>query len=58
MGGHASLVSKKEIWTLVHYIRKFQNSAYGTFNADGSSVATSTATSADSTKAVAPKKPN
>jgi len=30
MGAHASLVSKKEIWTLVHYIRKFQNAEYGT----------------------------
>ena len=30
MGAHASLVSKKEIWTLVHYIRKFQNADYGT----------------------------
>jgi mono/diheme cytochrome c family protein len=29
MGSHASLVNKKEIWTLVHYIRKFQNPAYG-----------------------------
>jgi mono/diheme cytochrome c family protein len=33
MGSHASLVNKKEIWTLVHYIRKFQNSEYGTANA-------------------------
>ena len=24
MGGHASQLNKKEIWTLVHYIRKFQ----------------------------------
>jgi mono/diheme cytochrome c family protein len=56
MGGHASLVSKKEIWTLVHYIRKFQNSAYGTFNADGSSAAVATAAPADSTKTAAPKK--
>ena len=38
MGSHASQVNKKEIWTLVHYIRKFQNAAYGTFSADGKSV--------------------
>lgn len=38
MGSHASLVNKKEIWTLVHYIRKFQNADYGTFSADGMAV--------------------
>ena len=37
MGAHASMLNKKEIWTLVHYIRKFQNASYGTFNADGKS---------------------
>ena len=37
MGAHASLLNKKEIWTLVHYVRKFQNAAYGTFSADGKS---------------------
>lgn len=29
MGAHRSIVNKKEIWTLVHYIRKLQNPAYG-----------------------------
>ncbi len=29
MGSHASILNKKEIWTLVHYIRKFQNAEYG-----------------------------
>ena len=29
MGAHASILNKKEIWTLVHYIRKFQNADYG-----------------------------
>lgn len=29
MGSHMSLINKKEIWTLVHYIRKFQNADYG-----------------------------
>jgi hypothetical protein len=53
MGGHASLLSKKEIWTLVHYVRKFQNASYGTFSADGK-VAT-VATLADSTKTAVAK---
>jgi mono/diheme cytochrome c family protein len=39
MGGHASLVTKKEIWTLVHYIRKFQDATYGTFDAAGNAAA-------------------
>lgn len=29
MGAHGSTLSKKEIWTLVHYVRKFQNAEYG-----------------------------
>lgn len=51
MGSHASLLNKKEIWTLVHYIRKFQNAAYGTFSADGKSavVATSDSLKVDNT---------
>ena len=48
MGSHSSLLDKKEIWTLVHYVKKFQNAAYGTFSADGSSAAT--AVVADTTK--------
>lgn len=28
MGSHASQLNKKEIWSLVHYIRKFQNEEY------------------------------
>lgn len=35
MGAHASLLNKKEIWTLVHYIRKFQDKTYGTFDPAG-----------------------
>jgi mono/diheme cytochrome c family protein len=42
MGSHASLVNKKEIWTLVHYIRKFQNADYGKFDTDGSMVSKKT----------------
>lgn len=29
MGGHGSILNKKEIWTLVHYVRKFQDANYG-----------------------------
>jgi len=29
MGSQSSIINKKEIWTLVHYIRKFQNPDYG-----------------------------
>ena len=28
MGNHSSFLNKKEIWTLVHYVRKFQNADY------------------------------
>ncbi|MFA7272452.1 MAG: cytochrome c [Crocinitomicaceae bacterium] len=35
MGGHSSILNKREIWTLVHYVRKFMNPTYGTFGADG-----------------------
>jgi len=35
MGAHNSLVSKKEIWTLVHYVRQFQNPDYGKFDESG-----------------------
>lgn len=34
MGAHNSILNKKEIWTLVHYIRKFQNADYGTMGAE------------------------
>lgn len=45
MGSHASILNKKEIWTLVHYIRKFQDANYGKFGeaavvADSATVAT------------------
>jgi mono/diheme cytochrome c family protein len=35
MGSHSSQLNKKEIWTLVHYVRKFQNAEYGKFDASG-----------------------
>jgi len=38
MGAHNSLVSKKEIWTLVHYVKRFQNADYGKFDKMGNSM--------------------
>jgi len=35
MGAHNSLLNKKEIWTLVHYIRQFQDKNYGKFDPAG-----------------------
>ena len=35
MGAHASLLNKKEIWTLVHYVRQFQDKNYGKFDPAG-----------------------
>ncbi len=35
MGAHGSLLNKKEIWTLVHHVRKLQNGDYGNVGADG-----------------------
>lgn len=29
MGGHSSLINKREIWSIIHYIRKLQNPTYG-----------------------------
>lgn len=49
MGGHASMVNKKEIWTLVHYIHKFQNPAYGTFDEKGMPMGAPAAAVADTT---------
>lgn len=34
MGSHASLLNKEEIWTVIHYINKLQDSDYGTFKAE------------------------
>ena len=49
MGSHASQLNKKEIWTLVHYVRKFQNADYGKFDASGKQMMASAAP-ADTTK--------
>ena len=48
MGAHASLLTKKEIWTLVHYIRRFQDENYGKYDDKGMLVASSTPAAADS----------
>jgi mono/diheme cytochrome c family protein len=32
MGAHRSIINKKEIWTIVHYIKKLQDSDYGSPN--------------------------
>jgi mono/diheme cytochrome c family protein len=34
MGAHGPLLDKKEIWTLVHYVRKFQDKDYGGFKVE------------------------
>jgi mono/diheme cytochrome c family protein len=51
MGSHRSQLNKKEIWTLVHYVRKFQNADYGKFDASGLQVAGAMALPADTLKA-------
>jgi mono/diheme cytochrome c family protein len=38
MGAHSSFLDKKEIWTLVHYVRKFQDANYGNPNAEVAAV--------------------
>lgn len=49
MGAHASMVNKKEIWTLVHYVRRFQDANYGKFDANGMAMLVASAAKADST---------
>ena len=39
MGGHSSILDKNEIWTLVHYVRKFQDANYGNPNVEVAIVA-------------------
>jgi hypothetical protein len=38
MGAHGSILNKKEIWTIVHYIRRLQDANYGKFDANGAAV--------------------
>lgn len=42
MGGHSSILNKNEIWTLVHYVRKFQDSNYGNSEVEVALVADTT----------------
>jgi hypothetical protein len=39
MGSHGSILNKKEIWTIVHYIRRLQDANYGKFDASGVALA-------------------
>jgi len=50
MGSQSSIVNKKEIWTLVHYIRKLQNPDYGTPGALLTPVANADSLNAKTTK--------
>lgn len=48
MGSHASILNKKEIWNIIHYIKRLQNADYGKFE-NGVAVAPISAM-ADTTK--------
>lgn len=54
MGAHSSLVNKKEIWTLVHYIKKFQDAKHGTFDENGNPVTAEVAPATPVAPVVAP----
>jgi hypothetical protein len=47
MGSHGSILNKKEIWSIVHYIRRMQDANYGKFDANGVAMST---TVSDTTK--------
>jgi len=49
MGAHNSLLNKKEIWTLVHYVRQFQDSNYGKFDDKGLPVTSTVAANSEPT---------
>lgn len=40
MGSHGSILNKKEIWTIIHYIRRMQDANYGKFDANGMAMST------------------
>jgi mono/diheme cytochrome c family protein len=48
MGSHGSILNKKEIWTIIHYIHRLQDANYGKFDATGAAVG---ATVSDTTNA-------
>jgi len=49
MGSHASLVNKREIWTLIHYIKRFQDPNYGKFDDKGMLMVAGTKPASDTT---------
>jgi mono/diheme cytochrome c family protein len=49
MGSHASLVNKREIWTLIHYIKRFQDPNYGKFDDKGMLMSAGTKPASDTT---------
>ena len=49
MGSHASLVNKREIWTLIHYIKRFQDPNYGKFDDKGMLMTAGTKPASDTT---------
>ena len=46
MGAHSHTVSKKEIWSVIHYIRRLQDDNYGKFGVVESSDSTAVDTAA------------
>ena len=54
MGAHSSQLNKEEIWTLVHYIKRFQDKNYGKFDKNGKAM---WGVSADATKESQSAKP-
>jgi hypothetical protein len=46
MGAHGSMLDKKEIWTLVHYVRSFQIKDYGKVK-DGKLIGLTTSSETD-----------
>ncbi len=49
MGAHSSQLNKEEIWTLVHYIKRFQDKNYGKYDKSGNPMwGTNSATPTDS----------
>ncbi|MFM7661189.1 MAG: c-type cytochrome [Bacteroidota bacterium] len=49
MGAHGSMLDKKEIWTLIHYVRKLQDKDYGSVK-DGKVVGINAGTDSTSNK--------
>jgi mono/diheme cytochrome c family protein len=54
MGAHSSQLNKEEIWTLVHYIKRFQDKNYGKFDKTGNKLWGLTAEAAGDTTMAKP----